>query len=201
MKTETKAETKTEMKSEMKTEQIKNKIENENKNDENKNENKENESFSLNEQEDLEDEDDDELTERTELDEFKSSLSIGITLFKHDRAGNTRLRTIFSSDLCKTLLWREPPSETSIIRRASNKIFQKDGLNLKELIEVRLGIDMDPSAPGKTGTIFLRTQGADLTKSFSLIFLTRSLDCTCDSDSQFKFVTSGFKLLLGEQNK
>jgi len=89
-------------------------INNNNDNNSNKNEIKEQE---------LTIEDDDDFEEnQTELDRFKNTLAIGITLLKHDRAGNTRSRTIFSSDLCKTIEWREPPAEKSLIRRVSKKI-------------------------------------------------------------------------------
>ena len=94
----------------------------------------------------------------------------------------------------------EAPGERSLIRAVS-KIVSEKGFDLKDLIEVRLGTDSDSSAPGKTGTIFLRSQGADLSLSFSLMFPSRSIDLTADSVKLLNMLVNGFKLLLKEQQE
>jgi hypothetical protein len=134
----------------------------------------------------------------------------GFTVLKHNRSrwSKAKHRILYLMADGKTLSWKIPedeaveekagkskPSQTS----SPNKNVKYPKIDLSTCLEVRHAWTKDPSSrDNKRGTPVLRQRLATsqlASKSFSLIFKSRTLDLTAFSNDQCKVMMEGFSAL------
>ena len=122
-------------------------------------------------------------------DALFSRLSQGVIVIKHGRHGRPHARVLRCNDAVTRIYWSDPKSTHQGSLPPEDK-----SLRLREVLDVRRGIDPDPTAKGKIGTSILRKHSTKemLTLSFSLILLSRTFDIQCMNETEFNFLYGNF---------
>jgi hypothetical protein len=122
---------------------------------------------------------------------FCARLRTGIIVIKHNRSmfSKSQLRVLFLLPDGRTLSWKPMEGEIDKGKRPM--------LDLSKCLEVRHAWSPDPEAKKLLGTATLRKRCKDgsANKSFSLIFLKRTLDLTALSSDQCRVLMEGFSAL------
>jgi hypothetical protein len=117
------------------------------------------------------------------------NLLSGGLILSSGRQGRPHTRLLRCNDGVTRIYWCETKDLS-----ATDRLDDKRSLHLREVIDVRRGIDPDPSTPGLTGTAVLRRNCTpeNLKLSFSLILTTRTFDIQCMNDSEYNFLFGNF---------
>ncbi|CAM9169661.1 unnamed protein product [Ectocarpus sp. 12 AP-2014] len=134
--------------------------------------------------------------DRVDLEEFKARLTEGFNLIKHSRSGKASNRVIYTVD--NGVHFRMAKGKKGSLSKLS---LGTQEFSLLSLAQVRMGTDKDPEHEDKTGSNPLR-QGCpteeDLRKGFSLVYLSRTLDFSCESEDEMHYIVNGFRAMVAE---
>ena len=122
-------------------------------------------------------------------DALFSRLSHGIIVVKHGRQGRPHARVLRCNDAVTRIYWSDPKKTQEGTLPTEDK-----SLRLREVLDVRRGIDPDPNANGKVGTAVIRKHCTKetLSLSFSLILSSRTFDIQCMNETEFNFLYGNF---------
>eukprot|EP00752_Nemacystus_decipiens_P016198 g14485.t1 len=129
-----------------------------------------------------------------DLVEFKARLTEGFNLIKHSRSGKSSNRVIYTVD--DGVHFRMAKGKKGSISKLA---LGTQEFSLLSLAQVRMGTDKDPEHEDKTGSNPLR-QGCPteeaLRKGFSLVYLSRTLDFSCETEEEMQYIVGGFRALV-----
>ncbi|CAM9939601.1 unnamed protein product [Pylaiella littoralis] len=131
---------------------------------------------------------------RVDLEDFKARLTEGFGLVKHSRSGKASNRVIYTID--DGVHFRMAKGKKGSLSKLS---IGTQEFSLLSLAQVRMGTDKDPEHEDKTGSNPLR-QGCPteeaLRKGFSLVYLSRTLDFSCETEEEMHYIVGGFRALV-----
>ncbi|CAM9901577.1 unnamed protein product [Ascophyllum nodosum] len=130
------------------------------------------------------------------LREFKDRLAKGFNLTKHSRSGKASNRVIYTVD--DGVHFRMAKGRKGSL----SSVLGTQEFSLLSLAKVRMGTEKDPEHEDKTGSNPLRLgcpTDEDLRRGFSLVYLSRTLDFSCETEEEMHYIVGGFRAMVAEK--